>query len=61
MDQNQGHQEETHLPTHMFRCWFLDLLLMECKGCGVLASLELLLESYTKLTLRQLCVANHVQ
>ena len=32
--QNQGRQEETHHPTHMFRRLFLDLLLMGWKGCA---------------------------
>ena len=33
LDGNQGHQEETHHPTHKFRRLFLDLLSMEWRGC----------------------------
>ena len=32
---NQGRQEETHNPTYMFRHSFLDLLLMEWRGCAI--------------------------
>ena len=32
--QNQGRQEETHHPTHRFRCLFLDLLWMGWRGCA---------------------------
>ena len=31
---NQGHQEETHHPTHRFRRLFLDLLSMGWRGCA---------------------------
>ena len=32
-DGNKSHQEETHHPTHRFRCLFLDLLSMGWRGC----------------------------
>ena len=34
LDGNQGHQEETHRPTHRFRRLFLDLLSMGWRGCA---------------------------
>ena len=34
LDGNQGHQEETHHPTHRFRRLFLDLLSMGWRGCA---------------------------
>ena len=34
LDGNQGHQEETHRPTHRFRHLFLDLLSMGWRGCA---------------------------
>ena len=34
LDGNQGHQEETHRPTHRFRRLFLDLLWMGWRGCA---------------------------
>ena len=34
LDGNQGHQAETHHPTHRFRCLFLDLLSMGWRGCA---------------------------
>ena len=34
LDGNQDHQEETHRPTHWFRCLFLDLLSMGWRGCA---------------------------
>ena len=34
LDGNQGHQEETHCPTHRFRRLFLDLLSMGWIGCA---------------------------
>ena len=34
LDGNQGHQEETHRPTHRFWCLFLDLLSMGWRGCA---------------------------
>ena len=34
LDGNQGHQEETHRPTHRFRGLFLDLLSMGWRGCA---------------------------
>ena len=34
LDGNKGHQEETHHPTHRFRCLFLDLLSMGSRGCA---------------------------
>ena len=34
LDGNQGHQEETHHPTHRFRRLFLDLLSIGWRGCA---------------------------
>ena len=34
LDGNNGHQEETHQPTHRFRRLFLDLLSMGWRGCA---------------------------
>ena len=34
LDGNQGHQEETHRPTHRFRRLLLDLLSMGWRGCA---------------------------
>ena len=34
LDGNQGHQDETHHPTHRFRRLFLDLLSMGWRGCA---------------------------
>ena len=34
LDGNQGHQEETHRPTHRFRLFFLNLLSMGWRGCA---------------------------
>ena len=34
LDGNQGHQEETHRPTHRFQRLFLDLLSMGWRGCA---------------------------
>ena len=34
LDGNKGYQEETHHPTLRFRCLFLDLLTMRCRGCA---------------------------
>ena len=34
LDGKQGHQEETHRPTHRFRRLFLDLLSMGWRGCA---------------------------
>ena len=34
LDGNQGHQEETHRPTHRFRRLFLDLFWMGWRGCA---------------------------
>ena len=34
LDRNQGHQEETHRPTHWFRRLLLDLLSMGWRGCA---------------------------
>ena len=38
LDGNQGHQEETHRPTHRFRRLFLDLLSMGWRGCASASS-----------------------
>ena len=34
LDENKGHEEETHYPTHRFRRLFLDLLSMGWRGCA---------------------------
>ena len=44
---NQGHQEETHRPTHRFRRLFLDLLWMGWRGCASTMGAIKLLPSYS--------------
>ena len=47
LDGNQGHQEETHRPTHRFRRLFLDLLSMGWRGCASAVGVKVVYTLYS--------------
>ena len=63
LDGNQGHQEETHHPTHRFRRLFLGLLSMGWRGCAsAMGAIELPPScSSPKLTCQSIRITKHMQ